>query len=369
MFNGNEGPAARIRSDDRGAWTGTLTLAPGVRRSWFRAERTLGEILDGVADVALAVCLGNHENALSLSKAEWDAGRLKSGRSDLPTAQTIRQRLRLSWQRTLELAFADPHARATVLAHWSGAKADALGANGPALAKRTLCAVALRLGHLPARFEYDEVVRQMGAASRRLKNAQRREFSRSTLERTIPLRLPSSTFLAATFGTWSAVLAASGAADQLPEITPTKPPSAADTLDHFIDVYGVVPAATYFEKWCRRMDIPLPDTKLWSEVVLEVWRRRYERGVPTPSNRTLSRDCPPLPDPVTRERRHRHQITMEDTLASLRLYAYLYLESTSLPRANHYRAACLRDRRLVWPGDFRRFGLTFQEMCQRAGIV
>ena len=229
MFNGDEGPAARIRSDDRGAWTGALTLAPGVRRSWFRAERTLGETLDGVADVALAVCSGNHEKALSLSKAEWDAGRLKSGRSDLPTAQTIRQRLRLSWPRTVELAFADPYARATVLAHWSGAKADALGANGPALAKRTLCAVALRLGHLPAQFEYDEVVRQMGAASRRLKNARRREFRRSTLERTIPLRLPSSAFLAATFGTWSAAVVASGAADLLPEITPTKPPSAADT--------------------------------------------------------------------------------------------------------------------------------------------
>lgn len=364
----DERPATRIGSDLRGAWASALTLTPAVRRSWFRPTKTPAEILDGVADVAILACAGNRERASAISKSSWDAARLSFGRQDLPTAQTIRQRLHLSWTRTVQLALTDPSRRTTLLGQWDGSRVGPLGNDGPELAKRTMTAVALRLGHIPTSFEYDVGAKQLGMASRRRKNSRGAEAPRSSRSQAIPLRLPSSVYQVEVFESWPGAIEASGAGRLFPRSGKREIPLATDTLDEFIEKYGILPAQTYFVEWCRRMDIPIPAGRRWSDIVDEVWRRRCGRGAATPMTRTLSRNCPPLPATLPKLRRFRHGISFEEALASLRRYGALYLEPASLPRQKHYMAACRRDRQLIWPQTFGKFGKTFHEMCREAGI-
>lgn len=364
----HEGTATRIQSDHRGDWAGALTLVPGVRRSWFQAAKSLTEILDGVAEVALAASSGDGQGAVSLSKAQWDASRLQVGRSDLPTAQTIRQRLRLSWPRTLELALTDPNRRATLRGQWEGRGSGSLGAGGRELAKASLAAVALDLGHIPTAAEYDSAVRRKESSRRRRKGGKAGESGRASLEATSALRLPSSSFVVSDFGRWSSAVEASGAeAGALPR-QPRIIPPAEDTLDNFIEEYGILPAMSYFVEWCRRCDIPLPDDKQFSEVVTEVWKRRYLRGASMPQAPTRFKKCPPLPPQQPRVRRMRHRVTEEEMVASLRRYGELYLSPDHLPRQKDYSAACRKNPELIWPNAIRKFGKTFQEMCRSAGI-
>jgi hypothetical protein len=163
LDNAHAGPATRIQSDHRGCWTGALTPAAGLALALhpgrFVSRLGLSAVLDGLETVALSAVENDRDQALTISKAVWDRARLAQERLDLPTADAICKRVRLSWRRALALALAEASRRTTLLGQWDSSHAAEWGDDGPELAVRALKAVTARIGRIPAAFEYDYEVR------------------------------------------------------------------------------------------------------------------------------------------------------------------------------------------------------------------
>jgi hypothetical protein len=357
MFNGNEGPAARIQSDDRGAWTGALTpvsgLGPEVHPGRFVARLGLSAVLDGLATVALGAAAGDRDQALTISKSAWDRARLAQERFELPTADAIRKRLRLGWRRTVSLALAETSRRPTLLGHWSTPSFSELGDDGPESARRAVTAVAARIGRTPTPFEYDYEVRAIEM------ECQRRKAWK-------PLRLPRTPYVLSTYGSWQKALEVSGL--ELPARQRRHPtPMLAESLDRCIEEIGVLPTSKYFLEWCARQDIPTPRFRRWAAVVDEVRVRRQTRGAATATKTTPAKWCPPLPARTERRRRAAFLHSREEILASLRRYGELYLLPGNIPRQRHYLLACREDPELIWPASICRRG-RFHDLCREAGI-
>jgi hypothetical protein len=358
LDNAHAGPATRIQSDHRGCWTGALTPAAGLALALhpgrFVSRLGLSAVLDGLETVALSAVENDRDQALTISKAVWDRARLAQERLDLPTADAICKRVRLSWRRALALALAEASRRTTLLGQWDSSHAAEWGDDGPELAVRALKAVTARIGRIPAAFEYDYEVRAIEMESQRRKAWK-------------PLRLPLSSYVLSTFGTWNTALVASGIA--LPRAGQRRhpTPTLAESLDRCIDHVGVLPTSEYFLEWCARMDIPTPRLRGWAGVVDEVRARRQSRGAATPDRVTPAKVSPSLPTSVVRRRRAAFLHSREEVLASLRRYGKLHLAAGDLPRQRHYLLACREDPELIWPATIGRLG-RFHDLCREAGI-
>ena len=349
----HEGPAC-----DEGSWTGPLRpvagLAPAPHPGRFVARLGLGAVLDGLAAVALTDSAGDPAKALTISKAAWDLARLSQERLNLPTADAISKRVRLSWSRTLVLAQAEPSRRTTLLGQWDNHHCAEWGEDGPDLAVRALKAVAARIGRIPKAFEYDDEVRAIELESQRRKAWK-------------PLRLPRTTYLLSLYGNWQMALEASGL--ELPPAGQRRhpTPTLAESLDRCIDGVGVLPTSQYFLAWCARMDIPTSRIRGWATVVDEVRGRRQSRGAATPGKASSTKASPPLPAPVSRQRRAAFLHSREAALASLQRYGKLHLPAGNLPSQRHYLRACREDPELIWPASISRRG-KFHDLCHEAGI-
>ena len=359
MLGGDEGPAARIRADHRDGWTGHLTpevgLAPARSRGRFVSRHRPGSLLDEVADVALTAASGDFGRARAMSKASWDRARADQGRVALPSAEAIRKRFGVGWDRVLALALAERSHRTKLIGQWDGSHFAGWGPQGPDDAIRLLRTVALRIGHTPTPFEYDEESRVIEATSARRRTGR-------------PLLLPRSVYLLSIHKSWDAALGEAGLEPRPSSPAPPPAPSLSLTLDHFIDEFGVLPNSGYFLEWCRRMDIPA--TRIsggWAAVIAEVRSIRSARGALTPEHLSRTEHLPPLPDPLPRVRRVVFRHSREAILDSLRRYGMIHLPPGAMPRQKHYMAACRKDRQLIWPGHFTRFG-RFHDLCLEAGI-
>ena len=355
----DEGPAAQIRADHRGDWADELIpdvgLAPTRRRGRFNATIGPGSLLDSVAEVALAAACGDPSVAVTISKSAWDRARNDQSRTNLPSAEAVRKRFGLAWRGILELALTDRSQRTKLLGQWDGSHFAGWGPTGPEEALRAVRAVAIRIGHAPAPFEYDEVARAMEAESGRRRTGR-------------PLLLPRSVYVVNEFKSWSVALQEAGF-----EPRPGHPRSArvaplVETLDQFIEEVGFLPNSAYFLEWCRRRDIPT--ARLvggWAGVVADVRRLRAARGASTPEHATRPKDLPPLPNPVPRVRRMAFRHSREAIIASLRRYGELHLPPGGMPRRKHYLAACQKDPKLIWPSAMTGHG-RFHDLCLQAGI-
>lgn len=353
-LGGDEGPELASRSAWAQALTAASGLAPARASGRFVSPISLGHLLDGVAEVARAAAGGDPSKVRTVSKRSWDQARLRHQGHDLPSAEAVRKRVRFPWGRVLELALSDRSDRPRLMGQWDPSHTEGWGDSGPDLALRTLRTVALRRGSAPTPFEYDVAVDSLEADSAKRKGE--------------PLLLPSSVYVLSRFSTWSAALQESGL-EAPPRLKPRHPAVAlADSLDAFVDEFGVLPTSKYFLEWCRRRDIPTTRVKIgWPNVVAELRKARDSRGVSTPKVSTASKCLPPLPPPVPRRRRMAFSHSREEVLASLRRYGDLYLVPGTLPRQRHYMAACRRDRDLVWPNAIGRYG-RFHDVCREAGI-
>lgn len=355
----DEGPAAQIRADLRGAWADGLIPKVGTtpirQRGRFVSAIGPGSLLDGVAEVALGAAAGDLSAAAKVSKSAWDKAREDLRRADLPSAEAIRQRLGLPWQRTLELALTDRSLRARLRGQWNGTHFAGWGPTGSEAALRAMKSVAIRIGHAPTPFEYDEAARVMET------DGGRRRTSR-------PLLLPRSVYIINEFKSWNAALEAAGLEPVTKRASAERVASATEALDQFVQEFGCIPGSSYFLEWCRRKDIPTPRlVGGWASLVAEVRRRRAARGAATPEHATRRDDLPPLPDQMPRVRRMAFRHSREAILASLRRYGELHLPPGEMPRRRHYLAACRKDPRLIWPNAMTSHG-RFHGLCQEAGI-
>jgi hypothetical protein len=358
LGDAHAGPATRIQSDHRGCWTGALTpgagLAPAPHPGRFVARLGLSVVLDGVAAVAFSAAAGDRDQALIVSKAAWDRARLAQERRDLPTADAISKRLRLSWSRTVALALTDASRRTTLLGQWDSPHSAEWGDDGRESAVRTLKAVAARIERIPTPFEYDYEVRAI-----ELEGQPRKAWK--------PLRLPLSKYVLSTFGSWPVALEAAGLAlDPVRQRRHPAPP-LVESLDRCVDEVGVLPTSRYFREWCARLDIPRPRIREWTALVDEVRSRRQSRGAAMPDSATSAKDSPPLPPRAVRHRRAAFMRPREEVLASLQRYGKLHLPPGEMPRQRHYLLACRQDPELIWPTQISRKG-RFHELCREAGI-
>ena len=261
----------------------------------------------------------------------------------------------LPWDRVVELALAERSRRPALLGHWGSAHLAGWGADGPTRALRALRAVAVRLGRVPTPFEYDHTAQALAMES------QRRTVGR-------PLLLPSSAYVLSVYGTWQAALQDGGLEPRPPAPVPRGAPSLADSLDAFIEEFGVLPSSGYFLEWCRRLDIPTTRVRGgWATVVTQVRDARVRLGVAMPAGATAAKHLLPLPAPQPRQRRIPFRHSRAAILASLRRYGARHLAPGALPRQKHYLVACRTDAGLIWPGRFSRHG-RFHDLCREAGI-
>ena len=62
--------------------------------------------LDAVRDIALFAAGGDPDAARTVSKGEWDAAREEAGFADMPSAESVRQKLRIThWRSVLAVVF------------------------------------------------------------------------------------------------------------------------------------------------------------------------------------------------------------------------------------------------------------------------
>jgi hypothetical protein len=337
--------------------------APAASGARFKPRQTFHELLDCVRDVAIAAAGGDRSAAAQLSQGKWDRQRVLMGRLELPTAESVRQRLRkgCSWARTLEVALAPANARLLLLNRLQSAPVahdDASPVQGVRLLsdRSALRSVSNVLHHSPSQVEYDVVATSLNRQNRRKRTA-------------VQLRWPVTESVRQHFPTWADALSAAG--------LPPRPGSHAaittgrdpvDVLDHFIAENGFLPVGTYFHAWARQQQIPLPRAskqQAFSTYVAKARARRDARGVWTPSKPLRTRHCPTLRSPAPRD-----PYTHADRLRALQRFAASREHPGTPPTVSEYQAASPQDPALMAFHTLTQDGrFTFQELCYEAGIA
>ena len=322
------------------------------------AEAALGfhDRLDAVAEIALAAAGGDTDRARTISKQRWDRQRTFLRRFDLPTAETIRQSLRASWTRVLDVAFAEAGDRAGVLHRLQSETraSDPVPAPGVVLVDdaRALRAVAHRLGRSPSEIEYERVAREL-------------DDERVRKHDPLPIRLPASNTIREHFESWAAALRAA-------ELPPPRQVSAlagddpVAVLDEFLDAHDFLPVRAYFRHWAALRGYRLArrfHASSFAAIIEEVRVRRAARGRPTPTATLRIKRSPAL-----RPRVARTPYSDADRLEALRHYAAIYLRPGQSPLAKHYQACSARDSKLMAFHVLTKSG-RFQDLCRQAGIA
>ena len=301
--------------------------------------------------------------AAQLSQGRWNRQRVVMDQLELPTAKSVRQRLRkgCSWARTLEVALAPASARLLLLNRLQStpdAHDDASPVQGVRLLsdRTALRSVFNVLRHSPSLVEYDVVATSLNRQSRRKRTA-------------LQLRWPATKTIKQHYPTWADALSAAG--------LPPRPGSHAaittgrdpvDVLDQFIDENGFLPVGTYLRAWVRQQQIHLPRApkqQAFSTYVAKARARRDARGVWTPSKPLRSRHCPALDPPAARD-----PYTHADRLRALQRFAASRQHPGTPPTSSEYQAASANDPALMAFHTLTQDGrFTFQELCYEAGIA
>lgn len=329
----------------------------------FKPRQSFHELLDAVRDVAIAATGGDRSAAAQLSQGRWNRQRVVMGRLELPTAESVRQRLRkgCSWARTLEVALAPASARLLLLNRLQStpdAHDDASPVHGVRLLsdRSALRSVFNVLRHSPSQVEYDVVATSLNRQNRRKRTAVR-------------LRWPVTESVRQHFPTWADALSAAG----LPprpgsHVAITTGRDPVDVLDQFIAENGFLPVGTYFRAWVRQQQVHLPRApkqQRFSVSVAQVRARRDARGVWTPSKPLRSRHCPVLDPPAARD-----PYTHADRLRALQRFAASREHPGTPPTVSEYQAASPQDPALMAFHTLTQNGrYTFQDLCHEAGIA
>lgn len=392
---------------------------PAQASSRFPARGVSHVMLDAVRDVALCAAGGDADAARLVSKAEWDDAREAAGFADLPTAESVRQRLRIThWRSVLAVVFMSPEQRrqgigtytkrvgafgrgtqipqlvATpverelieqLLAEYDiedgGSVAPAVPdepsdrarelPEGPdavilAITTRALKTVAFRVGRTPAAQEYDHEVYVLEEGRRRLGLP--------------PLGFPTSDSVISRFGSWMKACSACG----LEVREPYRQPAGAalvEVIDASIDFWGLVCGSPKLRAFAEACDISAQYRKEpWDVILAEVADLRAKRGAEMPRRATRA-EAHNLPMPAAeqaaaiRERlgnipRHRKaRRSVEDAHEGLRIYRDEYLGDGERPVTAHYMAACRKDSRLLWPSVLKTVtGKSFTELMAEEGM-
>ncbi len=376
-------------------------------------------MLDAVRDAALYAAGGSADAARLVSKGEWDDARAGAGFADLPTAESIRQRLRIThWRSVLAVVFLPAESRRQAIGSYTkrvgaygvGAALPTLLAtpversrieqllatddmdgdlpvdaeqapaldHGPrslpagpsamavAITTRALKTVSFRLGHVPSTEEYDHEVRVLEEARRT-----------SDLP---PLGFPSSDSVAKRFGGWQAAGEVCGV-----EMPPawTQPPGAqmVEVFDASIDFWGFVCSHKKLRAFAEACDISLQYRHdPWAVIMEEVRQLRAKRGAGMPPRATRA-ISPSLKMPTAeeaaqiRERlgdvptRRNARRSRAEAYEGLQIYKEVHLKPGDQPLDTHYRAACRKDGRLLWPSVLKTVtGKSFTELMAEIGL-
>jgi hypothetical protein len=260
-----------------------------------------------------------------VSKREWDAVREEAGFPDMPKAESVRQKLRIThWRTVLTVVFMPAEQRRQglgtyvkrVSAYGRGAALPGLVAtpvereqierllaeddlpelpmegvpledepepnghrlSGPSkvvvlITSRALRTVIFRAGHSPAAKEYDIEVRQLEDARRR--------------EKLPPLGFPTSDSIVKKYGSWQGAFEACGLEPPVPfRQLPGAP--LIDVIDACIDLWEVLPSYKQVLAFAKACDIALEyrGDDPWDVTLARVRQGRAGRGLETPERPT-----------------------------------------------------------------------------------
>jgi hypothetical protein len=398
---------------DRGSFAGM----PDQTSSGFPARGVSHAMLDAVRDVALYAAGGDVDAARLVSKGEWDDAREGAGFPDLPTAESMRQRLRMThWRSVLAVVFLPAEHRRQAIGtytkrvgafgrgtqlptlvatpvEWERIEqllaendiGEALGASPPedppggarelpkgatgvvvAITTRALMTVAFRVGRTPSAQEYDHEVRVLEDDRRRAGLP--------------PLGFPTSDSVIRRFGAWAQ---ACSACELEPPAAYVQAPGAPliEVIDASIDLWGVVCGSDKVRHFAEACDVSTQyRTDAWPVILEEVRELRAKRGARMPG-RATQYEARRLPMPTAeqaaaiRERlgdfpRHRKpRRTIDAAYEGLRLYKAEHLGANDRPVTAHYMAACRKDSRLLWPSVLKTVtGKSFTQLMAEEGM-
>jgi len=375
--------------------------------------------LDAVRDVALFAAGGDIDAAHMVSKGEWDAVREEAGFAEMPTAESVRQKLRIThWRSVLAVVFLPAEQRRQglgtyakrVSAYGRGAALPGLVAtpvereqieqllaeddlaelpmegvgledetepgghrlSGPSkvvvlITSRALRTVMFRVSHSPAAKEYDIEVRQLEDGRRR--------------EKLPLLGFPTSDAIVKKYGSWLAAFEACGLEPPVPfRQLPGAP--LVEVIDACVDFWGVLPSYKRVQAFAKACDIALEyrGDDPWDVTLARVRHARADRGLETPGRSTRAESrrlrMPTLEEAeAIRERlgnplqRRKLPWTVEEAHDGLRIYRDEHLGPNDRPTVAHYGSACRKDKRLVWPSSLKKTtGKSFTQLMAEEGM-
>lgn len=329
------------------------------RRGRFTSSLTVPELLEAVARVAQAAAK-NGQDPANLTKRIWDTARVLSG-EDLPQAETIRQRLRLSWEAVLTCALLPPEDRGIYLRNRDDPDWGInFGELTPEYLSRILQAAALRLpaGSFLSALAYDRIIEDLEAEARASRHAE-------------PSRHPRSVGILARFGgDWEKALANAGLPvppKQQPSPNRVEIPAMVEALEKVvIALGGKLPNRNYFQAWCAIKGIPLRSRPgWWATTVAELRKQRAAAGLTTPERVSPYRDLPALP--ARAEKNRSIKWNRESVIEALRLYAH-YHQSGRWPSEHDYQTKAVGNPDLPSLAALQRHG-PFSALCKEAGIL
>lgn len=308
-------------------------------------------LMVALAEIALSATHGCSAEAARLTKRAWDAERTRLGRDDVPRAESIRQRLGVSWVVALDIALGEAGGRLRLLG-LAGKSRFAESSLTVEEVLNGLRGAARRLGTYPTISSYE--------AHRAWFNA------RSSARRADGVRLPCVETIAKRFGSFPAALDQAGivaAAGVAGPPRPEKAPPMIDTLDQFVTEESFLPRRDYFLRWAAARGIAVGRERgAWTATIDALRQRRSERGDPTPARALPTSQAPPLPPP-NRRKNHRRQ----DAVASVALWAKEHLRPGDPPKWRAYLEASRVDPRLLAVSIINRHG-PFAGLCAEAGL-
>lgn len=242
-------------------------------------------LLDAVREVARAA---GGADPMRVTQASWDANRAKAGRSDVPRAHSIAQRLRITWPQVLKLAH--------------GRQSDALRALNSLQADKgrkrlTLPAISTALRQAALRLEqpgidrgdYRRAREQILASSRRAHNA--------TAERSLPTLTQIDLVLRQNNMNWAEALQLAGLG--APKRADFSGLDQETSLRLFADEVGGVPVGpVQLREWAaeiRKVSIVHPTNDGLKAAIVSLQASRADDGLP--------------PLPVAARQAHRAAVT------------------------------------------------------------
>lgn len=333
--------------------------AASKKRGRFASPLTDPELLEAVARVA-RLAAGKTQDPVSLTKRVWDTARTLGG-EDLPQAESIRQRLKLSWTQVLTCALLRPEDRGLYLRNRDDPDWGVnFGELPPDYLSRILQAAALHLppGAFLSALAYDRIIEELEADSQRSRHAE-------------PARHPKSVaILARIGGDWDQALTNAG----LPIPPKSVPcprrvdvPAMVLALDRsVVALGGKLPNLRYFQAWCAIRDIPLRSRPgRWEKTVAELREQRALQGLTLPDRVSPTQSLPPLP--VRAGKNRSIKWTHETVLQALRIYSHYY-QSGPFPSVRDYQTQAAGNPELPALAALQRHG-HFSDLCKEAGIL